>query len=158
MRELSLVLLVSAILFSSCGLTKAPEPVVHDAEKAISDTSKALSALFFKKDYAAAYEMFDAEFKKAYLPENLEGSVVEMITGYGRIKRLDIDSYSASKSSEFLSLYASGLNEKGVTYHRFILKGSGKKGYKMYGLHIMPSPFPVTKDRVTFKSSYIFKK
>ena len=153
-----LSIFIVSIILSSCGLTKSPEPVVHDAEKAVSDVSKTLSALYFKKDYTAAYEAFDAEFKRAYLPENLEGSVVEMITGYGRINRLDIDSYSASERSEFLSLYASGLNEKGVTYHRFILKGSGKKGYKIYGLHIMPSPFPVTKDRVTFKSPYIFKK
>ena len=145
MKNKTLIILIALMLFSC-----STRVLNHDENKALQDANKVLKILYFNEDYKAAYDQFDPWFQRNYTPDDLKKIVTDMKTGYGKLKDLQADSFSIMERSSIITLYFNGTHENASSYHRVILKGNAKNGYKIYGLNISDEPFPFTKNRKNF--------
>ena len=122
----------------------------HDEAKALQEASIVLNTLYFEKNYQKAYDMFDEGFKKAYSVKDLEHTVETLKEGYGKLLKLESDSFQPVAGRRVMVLFFIGEHGKRRSYHQVTMIGDAN-GYKVYGLYVDPEPIKGTNLKQAFK-------
>ena len=117
--------------------------------KAALDTNQFLKALYVEEDCAAALTLSDEQFSRSLTAENLKKMVDGIKQERGELRSLTADSYLMTQGQS-MELFYIGIYEKGVLYHRLVLKGDASSGYKVTGVWFQRDPYPAQSLRRKF--------
>ncbi|MCX8093945.1 MAG: hypothetical protein N3E50_07275 [Candidatus Goldbacteria bacterium] len=126
---------VTLILFFSGCLWK------HDPEKARNIAEDFLNAVYIENDMSRAYQMCDEKMKKIFGDNFLENTLKKFKERYIVLERLVADAYFYESGDRYITVFFSGLSEKGVSYHKVILEYDKKGEYKVISTFFLEKPF-----------------
>lgn len=138
MRGATQSIIVSLILsLSACHV----QSVRHSPIKAAFDANQFLKSLYFDEDCPGALRLADEQLRRSVTPDDLKKMVDGMKQKRGALKTLRAESYLMTQG-ETMELFYRGEYEKGVVYHRLVLKGDASSGYRVSGVWFQPEPYP----------------
>lgn len=124
------------LLFTSCTFFWQ-----HNPEKARNIAENFLNAIYIENNLSKAYQMCDEKMKKIFGIDFLENTSKKFKAKYISLERLVPEAYFFEFGDREITVFFSGLSEKGISYHRVILEYNNKKEYKVIGVFFLEKPF-----------------
>jgi hypothetical protein len=154
MRRISKIA-IAILLGLAIGACKI-QSVVHDPDKAVSDTNEFLRALYVIREYDKALTLADPQLRKSLSADDLKHLVEGMEQQQGSLKELRADSYLMT-SGETMELFYVAACERGNLYHRLVLKGDASSGYRVSGVWYSVDPYPSQPLRREFSEKFVIQ-
>jgi len=130
-RELLLIL-----LFFGCSILWQ-----HNPEKARTIAESFLNAIYVENNLNKAYQMCDEKMKKIFGIDFLENTAKKFKAKYIALERLIPEAYFYESGDRSITVFFSGLSEKGLSYHKVILEYNNKGEYKIISTFFLEKPF-----------------
>jgi len=129
-----LLTLLFVVLFSGCLWQ-------HNIDKARDTAEIFLKALYIENNFDKAYQMCDEKMKKIFGVDFLENTSKKFKSNYQTIDRIIPDAYFFESGDRAITVFFSGLSEKGVSYHKVVLELGKNNEYKIISTFFSDQPF-----------------
>lgn len=132
--KIAALLLVLAV--TSCGAL-----YYHNPQKARQTAYTFLNAVYVQGNFEKAYSMVDADFDRDYSAGYLEKISARFFRVFDKLEGLKADAYLAEQGDRAIMILFTGISEKAPSYHKVMLIGDGKRGYKVSSVIYSDVPF-----------------
>ncbi|MBP7792294.1 MAG: hypothetical protein KA120_04445 [Candidatus Goldbacteria bacterium] len=150
MKKLVKYACVFVLMFSGCNFLWQ-----HNPEKARDMAESFLNAIYVENNFNKAYQMCDEKMKKIFGIDFLENTSKKFKTKYVALERLVPDSYFYEQGDRSITIFFSGLSEKGISYHKVILEYDEKGEYKIISTFFLEKPFDGYRNLKKFRTDSI---
>jgi hypothetical protein len=144
MRKLRITnyqLLMAGALAIACVTTACGMLFYHNPQKARETAYSFLNAVYMQGNFEKAYSMVDADFDRDYGPGYLEKISIRFVKVFDKLEGLKADAYLYESGERSMMILFSGLSEKAPSYHKVMLVGDGKHGYRVSSVIYSDIPF-----------------
>ncbi len=136
MKRINEPILLFVLLFTGCSLLWQ-----HNPEKAKIVAESFLNAIYVENNLNKAYQMCDEKMKKIFGIDFLENTAKKFMARYTALERLIPETYFYESGDRSITVFFSGLSEKGISYHKVILEYNNKGEYKIISTFFLEKPF-----------------
>ncbi len=141
-----LVIVLFVFIAASCGLV-----FTHNPQKARGIANSFLNAVYVDGDFRKAYAMVDNDFEKNFGPGYLEKIGLRFNKVFHRLEGIKADYYLFERGDRSIMLLFTGLSEKAPSYHRIMMTGDARHGYKVSAVFYSDMPFTGYRTLKPFK-------
>jgi len=131
-----LAIIFICTLALSCGLSAE-----NKASMAFSVANPVLVQFYIKGDIEGAFKNLDPKVQKDFKLDEFKTLYNKIITDYGHVQSLETDSYIIIPNKNAAMLFYQANHATGKAYHRIVMLGNDKKGYKVGGLYSQKQPY-----------------
>lgn len=130
------IIFILIVFFNGCNILWQ-----HNPEKAKNLAEEFLNALYIEGNLNKAYQMCHENMKKIFGVDFLENTAKKFKAEYFVLERLVSEAYFYEAGDRTITIFFSGLSEKGVSYHKVILEYNNKGEYKIISAFFLEKPF-----------------
>jgi hypothetical protein len=112
--------------------------------------------VYFRADYKKAMRDMAPHVRDSASEDDLRELAESLIDSHGELMELQRDSFERVPGRDAIVLYYAGINERGPTYHRVLLRGE-EETYRVAGLFWSEEPFKSSSVREKFDGGAVIR-
>jgi hypothetical protein len=113
----------------------------HSPQKARETAYNFLNSVYMQGNFDRAYSLVDADFLRDYGSGYLEKISTRFFRVFDRLEGLRADAYLVEQGDRSIMVLFSGISEKAPSYHKVMLIGDGRRGYRVSSVIYSDAPF-----------------